>query len=273
MSQTINNSATVVYSLDGSTTSSATSNVLPINVTSNGGLTLTKTSDKTTFSAGEIITYTVTITNSSSSYLNGVRIIDNLGGNNLAYVLSSATLSTGSTSYSVTPIATNPLTFTLQQLASGATMTLTYKAQVIFNLLSTVSQITNTVQGIGYPYSGTITGYANNTIEKKTESSFSVTKSSSLTDVSTNQSFNYYVTLTNNTSSEATVTSITDQLPTSFVPSGGTIKVGSNSPVTLTSSDYTLSSGNELVVTSVGGSGITVPANSSTILTITGSFS
>lgn len=272
MSETINNSATTVYSLNGES-STATSNVLPINLTTDGGLTITKTSDKETFSAGEIITYTVTITNSSSSYLNGVRIIDNLGGNNLAYVLSSARLATSTTSYAVTPIATNPLTFTLQQLSSGATMTLTYKAQVIFNLPSTVSMITNTVQGIGYPYSGTITGYANNTIEKKTESSFTVTKSSSLTDVTTNQSFNYYITLTNNTSSEASVTSITDQLPSNFVPTGGTIKVGSNSTVTLTSSDYTLSSGNELVVTSVGGSPITVPANSSTILTITGSFS
>ena len=178
MSQTINNSASTVYTLGGEPSSTATSNVLPINYTSTGGLVLTKTSDKNTFSAGEIITYTVTITNSSSSYLNGVRIIDNLGGNNMAYVLSSASLSTSSGSYPVNPISTNPLTFTLQQLAVGATMTLTYKAQVFFNLPSTVSLITNTVQGIGYPYSGTITAYANNTIQKKTESEFSITKSS-----------------------------------------------------------------------------------------------
>lgn len=271
MSQTINNSASAEYTLNG-VTNTASSNVLPINLTTNEGLTLTKTADKDTFSAGEIITYTVTITNSSSSYLNGVRIIDNLGGNNLAYVLSSARLATSTTSYAVTPISTNPLTFTLQQLASGASMTLSYKAQVIFNLPNTVSLITNTVQGIGYPYSGTITGYANNTIEKKTESSFTVTKSSSLTDVNTNQSFNYYITLTNNTSSEASVNSITDQLPSNFSPTSGTIKVGSASPVTLASSDYTLSSGNTLVVTKVNGNSITVPANSSTILTITGSF-
>lgn len=271
MSQTINNSASAEYTLNGDT-STATSNVLPVNLATDGGLTLTKTADKETFTAGEIITYTITITNSSSYYLNGVRIIDNLGNNNLAYVLSSARLSVGSTSYAVTPVATNPLTFTLQQLASGSSMTLTYKAQVIFNLPSTVSLITNTVQGIGYPYSGTITGYANHTIEKKTESNFTITKSASLTDVSRNQIFNYYITLTNNTSDIATVTSITDQLPSNFAPTSGTIKVGSNNTVTLTSSDYTLSSGNELVVTSVNGSSITVPANSSTILTITGSF-
>lgn len=109
-------------------------------------------------------------------------------------------------------------------------------------------------------------------LKKKTESSFTLTKSSSLTDVTKNQSFNYYITLTNNTSSIATVTSITDQLPSNFSPTSGTVKIGSNSPVTLLSSDYTLSSGNTLVVSSLNGDSITVPANSSTILTITGSF-
>lgn len=273
MSQTINNNASVVYTLEGASSSTAISNVLPINYTASGGLTLTKTSDKTTFSAGEIITYTVSITNSSSSYLNGVRIIDNLGGNNLAYVLSSATLTTSSGSYPVTPIATNPLTFTLQQLASGASMTLTYKAQVIFNLPTTVSVITNTVQGIGYPYSGTITGYANNSIQKKTESGFFITKSSSLTDVSTNQTFNYYITLTNNTSSLATITSISDNLPSNFNLTASSIKIGSGAVTSLLATDYTISASNELVVSSVGGADITVPANSTTILTLTGNFS
>ena len=166
MSETINNSASTVYTLNG-VTNTANSNVLPVDLNSSSGLVITKTSNKSTFSIGEIITYTVTITNSSSMYLNGVRIIDNLGGGYLAYVLSSGSLTTSSQTYPVSPISTNPLTFTLQQLGVGETMTLTYKAQVVFNLPQTVSLITNSVQGIGYPYSGTITGYANNTIQKK----------------------------------------------------------------------------------------------------------
>ena len=273
MSQTINNSASTVYTLGGDPSSTATSNVLPINYTSSNGLILTKTSDKETFSAGEIITYTVTITNNSSNYLNGVRIIDNLGGNNLAYVLSSATLSTGTQTYPVNPISTNPLTFTLQQLAVGATMTLTYKAQVFFNLPPTVSLITNTVQGIGYPYSGTITAYANNTIEKKTESDFSITKSSNLTDVSAGQTFNYYITLKNNTTNAASISSITDSLPDNYNLTSASIKVGNSPAVTLLGTDYTLSSNNLLNVISVAGSSITVPANGSTVLTLTGNFS
>ena len=167
MAETINNSASTVYNINGGASESATSNVLPINLQSSTGLTITKTANPTTFLAGDIITYTVTITNNSASFLNGVRIIDNLGGGNLAYVLSSASLTAGSITYPVNPVATNPLTFTLQQLGVGATMTLTYRAQVIFNLPSTVSMITNTVQGIGYTASGTITGFANTPIEKK----------------------------------------------------------------------------------------------------------
>ena len=272
MSETINNSASTNYTLNG-TSNTATSNVLPINFTSSEGLDLTKTSDKSTFLAGEIITYTITIRNTSGLFLNGVRIIDNLGGNNLAYVLSSASLSTSSGAYPVNPISTNPLTFTLQQLASGSSMTLTYKAQVIFNLPPTVSLITNTVQGIGYPFSGTITGFANHTIEKKTESEFSITKSSSLTDVSSGQSFNYFITLRNNSSSVATIDSINDLLPANYTLSGATLRIGNNPVVSLLASDYSLSSNNELTVTSVGGSDITVPANSTTVLTLTGNFS
>ena len=172
MAQIINNSASTIYNINGGASETATSNVLPINFQDSTGLTLTKTASPETFSVGEIITYTIRITNNSSSFLNGVRIIDNLGGGNLAYVLSSASLNAGSTTYPVTPIATNPLTFTLQQLASGATMTLTYRAQVIFNLPTNISLITNTVQGIGYTASGTITGFANTSIQKKLMSAF-----------------------------------------------------------------------------------------------------
>lgn len=272
MAQTINNSASTVFNFNGGASETASSNVLPINFQSSTGLTLTKTANPTTFSAGDIITYTITITNSSSSFLTGVRIIDNLGGGNLAYVLSSASLTAGSTTYPVNPISTNPLTFTLQQLGVGSTMTLTYKAQVIFNLPQTISMITNNVHGIGYTSSGTINGYANTTIEKKTESSFSIEKTSSTSDVMPNQSFNYYITLSNNTSLPVNVSSITDTLPAGYNLSLASLKVGSNPSVTLNSTDFTLSPSNILNVTSVSGQPITVPANNKTILTLTGYF-
>ena len=273
MSQTINNSASTTYSLDGSTINTASSNVLPLNYETSQGLNITKTASSSTFSIGDIITYTVTITNNSSYYLTGVRIIDNLGGGNIAYVLSSATLTAGSQTYSVTPIAISPLTFTLQQLGVGATMTLTYKCQVIFNLPSTVSLITNSVQGIGYTSTGTITGFANATIQKKNSVEFSITKTANVSDVRQNQTFNYYLSLTNNTSNVARITSITDNLPSNFHLISVSLKIGTGTDTTLESSEYTLSSANLLTVPSSTGPTITVPANSTTILTITGYLS
>lgn len=272
MSEQINNSASAIYTFDGSQSNLANSNVLPINYETSNGLVITKTPSASTFSVGDIITYSVVITNNSSYYLTGVKIIDNLGGGNLAYVLSSASLTFNGQTYKVSPISTNPLTFTLQQLAIGQTMTLTYKAQVIFNLPSTVSLISNTIQGIGYSSNGTITSYANSTIQKKNSVEFSLTKTASVTEVRPNQTFNYYLTLTNNTENLATVTSVTDQLPSNFRLIGVRLKIGSQSEIPLDSSDYTLSITNILQIPSSTGPVVTVPAGSTTIATITGYF-
>lgn len=269
----INNSAEATYVFEGSSdTLTATSNTFPINFDNSQGLSLTKTANTSTFSAGDIITYTIQITNTSSSFLNGVRIIDNIGGGNLAYVLGSATLTSGSNTYPVTPVATNPLTFTLQQLGVGATMTLTYRCQVIFNLPSTVSQITNNVQGIGYTATGTVNGFAYSTVERSTGIDFSIIKSSNATTVSPNQNFNYYLTLTNNTATTATIFSLTDQLPTNFNLISASLKIGNGATTILNASDYTLTSGNLLTIPSATGPIITVPANGTTIITLTGNF-
>lgn len=269
----INNSAEASYSFDGSSDRlTATSNTFPINFNNSDGLSITKTANTSSFTPGDIVAYTITITNNSSSYLNGVRIIDNIGGGNLAYVIGSASLTSGSNSYPVTPVATSPLTFTLQQLAVGATMTLNYRCQVIFNLPSTVSQITNNVQGIGYTSSGTINGYAYSTIERSTSIDFSIIKSSNASEVSPRQNFNYYLTLSNNTTNSVTVYSLTDNLPANFNLVSVSVKIGNGATTTLSSSEYTLSASNELTIPSSTGSVITVPSNGTSIVTITGNF-
>ena len=273
MATTINNDAETLYQFEGSSdVLSAVSNVNSIVLQDDSGLTLVKSGSPTEFVAGDIITYSITITNNSSSYLNGVRIIDNLGSNNLAYVVGSGRLSTSTQSYSVNPVSVNPLTFTLQQLGVGATMTLTYRAQVIFNLSSSVTSITNTVSGIGYTSTGTINGNTSFTIQKKNSVSISLIKSASAQNVSSNIPINYYLTYSNNNSVVANLNEITDQLPSNFVLTEVKYKIGNNSEVVLNATDYVLSTANLLTIPSSSGPAITVPANGITIVTLTGYF-
>lgn len=267
----INNSASASYSLNG-LSGTVTSNTLPVTLLDSNGISLTKSSTKTTFTPGAIIPYTIEITNSGANFFSGVRIIDNLGNGNLAYVLGSAKLTVNGNTYSVTPVSTNPLTFALQQLNVGQSMTLEYNAQVIFNLSPSVMSITNNVEGIGYTASGKVSGFANNTITRSASGNFNIAKSSSATTVGLNQSFSYYITLTNTSSGIASVSNITDNLPDSFVISSVALQIGTGSVTTLSPSDYEINSGNTLSVPSSSGPTITVPAFGSTILTITGYF-
>ena len=273
MSKTITNQASTTYQFSGETdVLTAISNETMINLHNNADITVTKTANPTTFSVGEIITYTIRITNTSSSYLTGVRIIDDIGMGNLAYVVGSASLASSSQTYPVTPVAVNPLTFTLQQLNVGASMTLTYKCQVIFNLPSNVNSITNNVRAIGYTSSGTLNGYASSTITKKNSTELSIKKSANKIDVNQNEIFDYQIILTNSNNVDAIIFSINDQLPTNFVLSSATLQIGNGSIINLQPSDYILDANNNFIMPSGTGPYVTVPTGLSTIRTISGYF-
>lgn len=272
MPSTILNEATTTYQLGGSPEIRlATSNTNEVILRDNTGLVLSKTGTPTTFLAGDIITYTINITNASGNYLNGVRIIDNLGGGNLAYVVGSASLTVGNLTYPVSPVATNPLTFTLQQLNVGQSMTLRYQMQVIFNLPQSVNSITNSVRGIGYTSTGTIEGYDSFTIQKKTDGDISINKTASVTDTLPNEDISYYIRVTNNALEEARILSVVDQLPTNFVVTSVQLEEF-GSVITLDPSDYTISSGNMLTLPSATGPVILLPPASSIAVIVNGYF-
>lgn len=274
MATTIFNEANATYQYSGSgELLTTTSNENQITLEDFQGLTLFKTSSQDSFLPGEIIPYTITITNNSAQFLTGVRIIDNLAGGNLAYVLGSARLSTSSQTYPVSPVATNPLTFTLQQLNVGETITLTYNAQVIFNLPASVLTLTNSVQGIGYTSTGTINGFSSHSIQKKTEDNFSLTKSASLNSVYPGQTLSYFLTLRNNTGTSATLSSITDNLPANFVVTNISYRVGNGSFIELSESDYILTGTNSLTLPSQTGPTLVVPAEETLVVRIIGYFS
>ena len=70
MATTITNQSSTTYQFTGSTdTLTTTSNINQVVLEDFQGLSITKTSSVREFSAGEIITYTIRITNNSSHYL------------------------------------------------------------------------------------------------------------------------------------------------------------------------------------------------------------
>jgi uncharacterized repeat protein (TIGR01451 family) len=276
MAEIIKNSATINYHYnddddpDSYTSGSETSNELEITLeTPAQAICVTKSASPTTFEAGSIIDYTVTIKNTGSSYFVGVRVIDDLGSGSLNYVLGSASLTVGSLTYPVTPSLTNPLTFALQELSLGESMVLKYKCQVDNDLSDEIEEITNNLQAIGYTSTSDVSGYDSCTIYRR-ESDVSIVKSASATSVVRDQSFEYYITLKNHTDETIDVVDVTDQLPDNFVLTSVKLKIGSDAQTTLSSSDYTLSSSNYLTIPSSTGPSITIPANGTTIITLTG---
>ncbi len=272
MPSEINNSATTTYQFVGSsTTETVTSNVNQITLEDVSGLVVSKTSSPTTFSAGDIITYTVRITNNTGTFLTGVRIIDDLGGGNLAYVSGSASLSS-TTTYPVSPSQTSPLTFALQQLNNGQSMTLTYKAQVVFDLPVSFSTITNSVRAIGYTSTGTVNGSASSRINRRGVSGLSIRKTASETEVLPRENFTYYITLTNGSDNAVADSTTTDQLPPNFVISSVELKIGTSDYQTLVATDYVVSNNNLFTIPSISGPIVTVPANGETVIAINGYF-
>ena len=274
MATTITNQGTASYQFENSgEIMSVSSNENQTTLNTSSGLGITKNSSSDNFLPGEIITYTIQITNNSNQYLSGVRVIDNLANNNLAYVLGSGKLTVGTLTYPVAPIATNPLTFALQQLNVGQSMTLTYDAQVIFNLSPSILTLTNTVEAIGYTSTGTITGFDNNTIQKKTNGDVTLTKTASRTSVFNMQNFDYFLTLSNGTSSNRTSAVFRDFLPNNFNVTAVYLRTNNGIVVQLGPNDYSIDLNNLITISSINGSNIMLPAGTIVTSTISGYFS
>ena len=87
------------------------------------------------------------------------------------------------------------------------------------------------------------------------------------------QTFNYYLTLTNNTSVTASPVNVTDNLPSNFTLVSVSLKIGNGPVTTLNATDYVISAGNIFSLPSASGPVVSVPANSTTIVSLTGYFS
>ena len=149
----IENFATVRYT-SGGVTETKISNIAEISIESAVGFT--KTSVGNTYNDNSIITYILTVTNSSGSEISGSTITDNLGTyafgttelTPLEYVAPAVLLINGqdvSAQLGVNSSVQGNLTFTIPTIPAGATANIIYKAQVNdFAPLAIDSTIINT---------------------------------------------------------------------------------------------------------------------------------
>ena len=149
----IENFATVSYT-SGGITETKVSNIAEISVESAVGFT--KTSVGNTYNDNSILTYILTVTNSSGSEITGSTITDNLGTYTfgateltpLEYVAPAVLLINGqdvSAQLGVDSSVQGALTFTIPSIPAGATANIIYKAQVNdFAPLAIDSTIVNT---------------------------------------------------------------------------------------------------------------------------------
>ncbi|MDD5751371.1 MAG: DUF11 domain-containing protein, partial [Candidatus Peribacteraceae bacterium] len=207
---TISNAATVSTSATDPNSANNTSGTVSTTVTCNGGTptyTITKSDSRTSVNAGEALTYTITVTNSSSVNATNVQVSDILPSGLSFVSASDSGYLSGSTVY-----------WTISSLTAGASKTLTLTAivpsstaggTVITNLAlvgSVVAQDQTTVSG----GSGTC--------------DLSITLTDSRDPVEVDETFTYTIQVRNQSATTATNVSLTQTLDSNvdFLSSGST---------------------------------------------------
>lgn len=176
-------------------------------------LTATKTAADTTYTAGGVKTFVISLVNSSAAALTGLTVTDTLG----SYTFSGNTLYpltyvTGSLLYYVngalqatpTVMATAPLTVTGVTVPAGGSAMLIYTARVNeYAPLGVEDSITNTATITGGGLTSSVT--ATETINASPAPQLAISKSISPTMVAENGTLTYTLTLQNrgNTAADA----------------------------------------------------------------------
>lgn len=267
----IENFATVRYT-SGGVTETKISNIAEISVESAVGFT--KTSLGSTYGDNSILTYILTLTNSSGSVINGSTITDNLGtyvfGSTeltpLEYVAPAVLLINGqdvSVQLGVDASVLGNLTFTIPTIPAGATANIIYKAQVNdFAPLAVNSTITNT--STFESNSECADSTASSTVSVANAANIQIIKQMCPNPVICGDTITYTIRIYNygNTAAENVI--LTDD----FNPAPDNITV-SRDGVLLLGTDYTYIAGT-LTVPSASGTAVTVPPATFTQDPVTG---
>lgn len=271
---TIENFATVSY-ISGGISETKVSNVAEISVESAVGFT--KTSLGNLYTNNSVLTYILTITNSSGSVISGSTITDNLGtyifGSTeltpLEYVAPAALLINGqdvSSQLTVDSSVAGNLIFTIPAIPAGATANIIYKAQTNeYAPLATNSTITNV--STFESNSECADTSASATLSVANAASISIIKQMCPNPVVCGDTITYTIKIYNygNTAAENVV--LTDQ----FNPAPSNITV-SRDGVILLGTDYEYVNG-ILTIPSASGTPITIPPATFTQDPVTGIIS
>lgn len=267
----IENFATVRYTSCG-ITETKISNIAEISVESAVGFT--KTSLGSTYGDNSILTYILTVTNSSGNVINGSTITDNLGtyvfGSTeltpLEYVAPAVLLINGqdvSVQLGVDASVLGNLTFTIPTIPAGATANIIYKAQVNdFAPLAVNSTITNT--STFESNSECADSTASSTVSVANAANIQIIKQMCPNPVICGDTITYTIRIYNygNTAAENVI--LTDD----FTPAPDNITV-SRDGILLLGTDYTYIAGT-LTVPSASGTAVTVPPATFTQDPVTG---
>ncbi len=240
-------------------------------------LTATKTAVEGTYTAGDTVTYVVTLRNTGTTVLTGLTLTDDLGGTvfgtgtvyPLTYVDGSITVfADGVPQADPVVTAGPPLTVTGLSVPAGGDVVIVYQARANeFADPAATGTITNTVTLTGGGLNAAVTADA--TINAVTTPVLTITKSISPTQVSDNDRVTYTFLIQNTGAQEVTAADaavITD----TFDPILTDLVVTLNGTTLTLGTQYTYNQATGLFTTAAGV--ITVPAATVTQDATTGAF-
>lgn len=276
MAQTHTNQAYVTFSYEGASGPKTNeSNTVTSTRRDRYDFSLEKTSTSECFRAGDNITFFIHISNTGCNCLGKFYICDNLGGNEyLSYVEGSARLMADGELTEVEPTNTYPLEFNIShKLEKNQSMILQYTVMVSSSISSEVESITNEVEVRACPCeacegneqvaTGTgskcVTKRASYTISRCEYAEVLITKQVSSDSVCCDDELDYFITLTNTGTIDATNVVVTDSLPAEFTLME--IHTENNGDhYQYDSSEYDLTAANYLTLPNATGTAIFVPA-------------
>ncbi len=279
----INNTASATYGFGRSRTDNAISNIATTNLLSEYSLTSRKLAPVAEFRPGDNVSYFIQVTNTGSSALQSVTVVDDLGGATgpLNYIDASAYLNINGNITALNPTTTTPsLTFVLPGgLQPNEIATISYVARVDSAIDPATQSIVNVATVTGTDATGgTVASDVNPTATITLEdfADVQIVKTVSAEEITAGNPFSYVITLENSGNAEARDVVITDVLPTGFVVNSitsntdGTLTVFDAQNYTVETSTNTLTLPNNASTQSIVVPPVTSTTSGRTVVTITG---